>query len=104
MTALSTALDDRDFVDRSVTESRESKTRIYRFCDRHRLRYWPSEANFVLIRIGDRVADVVSAMRDRGILVSNRSHQPGCEGCLRITAGVVEHTDRCIQELARLVT
>jgi histidinol-phosphate aminotransferase len=104
ITALDAALDDHEFVERRVAESRESRTRIYRFCDTHGLRYWPSEANFVLIRIGDRVADVVSAMRDRGILISNRSHQPGCAGCLRITAGVLDHTERCLTELGRVLT
>ena len=31
-------------------------------------------------------------MRDRGVLVRDRSNDPGCDGCVRITIGTREHT------------
>ena len=41
--------------------------------------------------------------RARGIFVRNRSGEPGCEGCVRITAGVVEHTERCLAALEEIL-
>jgi histidinol-phosphate aminotransferase len=90
--ALQAALEDAEFLARSVATARESRELIYDFCRRRGLVYWPSEANFVLIRVGARATDIVSALGARGILVRDRSDQPGCGGCIRITAGVVEHT------------
>jgi histidinol-phosphate aminotransferase len=71
---------------------RESKALLYAACDRLSLKYWPSDANFVLVRIGDRVGEVIDGARARGAYLRNRSSEPGCEGCLRIGAGYVDHT------------
>jgi histidinol-phosphate aminotransferase len=97
--ALGAALTDRDFLDRYVAAASASRQLIYAFADRHGLRFWPSEANFVLLRLGDRAASVVDAVAARGIFIRDRSTQPGCAGCVRITAGVVAHTTACLAEL-----
>jgi len=47
--------------------------------------FWPSQANFVLARIGRSHAEFVQGMRAHGILVRDRSSDFGCEGCVRIT-------------------
>jgi len=90
--ALQAALGDREYLDDYLRQVTESKALVYAACDRLALKYWKSDANFVLIRIGDRVADVVDAAKARGVFLRNRSSEPGCEGCLRMGAGVVEHT------------
>jgi histidinol-phosphate aminotransferase len=38
-------------------------------------------------------------MAARGVLVRDRSQQPGCAGCCRITAGLVDHTRVAIAAL-----
>jgi len=42
-------------------------------------------------------------MRDRGILVRDRSRDPGCEGCVRITLGSLEQTDRLLAVLREVL-
>jgi histidinol-phosphate aminotransferase len=56
------------------------------------VKYWPSQANFVLTRIGAKHAAFSAAMRARRVLVRDRSSDPGCDGCVRITIGTREHT------------
>jgi histidinol-phosphate aminotransferase len=92
--ALQAALKDTDYLNDYLRQVKESKALVYAACDRLSLKYWPSDANFVLIRVGDRVADVIEFARSRGIYLRNRSTEPGCEGCMRFAAGVVEHTKR----------
>jgi histidinol-phosphate/aromatic aminotransferase/cobyric acid decarboxylase-like protein len=46
---------------------------------------------------------VVAQLAARGIFVRNRSTEPGCEGCVRVTAGVVEHTVRCVTALEEIL-
>ena len=56
--------------------------------------FFPSHANFVLMKIGAKHAELVKAMRARGVLLRDRSTDPGCEGYVRITVGVEEHVTR----------
>ncbi|MFN8058405.1 MAG: histidinol-phosphate transaminase [Vicinamibacterales bacterium] len=101
--ALPAALEDEAFgrwYRDQVTESREH---LYRACLRWGFDCTPSAANFVLVRVGRRLARLVVALRERGIHVRDRSRLPGCEGCARITAGVVDHTERCIDAIDEIV-
>jgi histidinol-phosphate aminotransferase len=67
------------------------------------LRYWPSLANFVLVRIGPAHAEFIRALRTRGILVRDTHTDPGCEGCVRLTVGSEEHTRTLIGALREVV-
>jgi len=61
--------------------------------------YWPSQANFVLARMGTSkfaAQAFVEQMRRRGILVRDRSSDYACEGCVRLTVGPEEHTNRLL--------
>jgi histidinol-phosphate aminotransferase len=92
--ALQAALDDTGYVQEYLRQVKESKAWLYSACDRLGLKYWPSDANFVLVRIGEQVEKVIDGARARGVYLRNRSSEPGCEGCLRIAAGYVDHTQR----------
>jgi histidinol-phosphate aminotransferase len=43
------------------------------------------------MKIGAKHAELVAAMRARGVLLRDRSTDPGCNGFVRITIGVEEH-------------
>jgi histidinol-phosphate aminotransferase len=94
--ALPAAVADRAYRDWYVAQSVESRRRLAAACARLGLRTWPSAANFVLVRVGDAAPAIVAALAARGIRVRDRSQEPGCEGCLRITTGLVEETERLI--------
>jgi histidinol-phosphate aminotransferase len=93
---LRAALRDRDYVRRYVAESDESKRLLYEMCAARGLTCWRSHTNFVLIRVGHRASEVVAALAAKGIFVRDRGHLPLCAGCIRVTAGLVSHTRRCI--------
>jgi histidinol-phosphate aminotransferase len=67
---------------------------VYSTCDRLGLKYWRSDANFVLIRTGSQTGPLVAAAAARGVYLRDRSNEPGCAGCIRLTTGIVEHTRR----------
>jgi histidinol-phosphate aminotransferase len=61
--------------------------------------FWRSRANFVLMHFGALNSAFITHMRERGILVRDRSRDPGCEGCVRITLGSAEQTDQLLSIL-----
>jgi len=97
--ALEAALDDEAYLLARVAECHEAKQLVYEFCDRLGLEYWRSDANFVLVRVGRDAPGVVTDLAAAGIVIRDRSSQPGCHGCVRFTAMVVEHPRRCLSAL-----
>jgi histidinol-phosphate aminotransferase len=96
---LPAALEDRAHVADYLRQVKASKAMLYAACGRLGLKYWPIDANFVLVCAGDRVDAVVAGAAARGVYLRDRSGEPGCAGCLRIGTGIVAQTERCIQVL-----
>lgn len=61
---------------------------------------YPSEANFLLVRVADATA-LYNTLISGGVIVRDRSHVKGCEGCLRITIGTPEENDRMLGIIKR---
>jgi histidinol-phosphate aminotransferase len=101
--ALPAAAADVAYRDWYVREAEQSRRLLFAMCERLGLRTWPSRANFILVRVGDSVPAVVAALAARGIRVRDRSREPGCEGCIRITAGLVADTERLIPAFEEVV-
>jgi histidinol-phosphate aminotransferase len=99
LACLPEALADAGYVRGYVEEVLASRRRLQTEFDSLGIPFWPSQANFVLARIGPLHAEFVAAMKARGILVRDRSSDWGCQGCVRVTAGWQEHTDRMLAAL-----
>ncbi len=97
------ALQDQDYVAHYVAEVRGNREQLQHELGDLGLQYWPSHANFVLVRIGSAHAEFVRALRDRGILVRDRSSDPGCDGCVRLSVGTHENTQTLITALREVV-
>ena len=62
---------------------------------------YPSDANFLLIKVDDankRYKELI----DKGIVIRNRTTQPLCENCLRITVGTKQENQKLIEILNSL--
>ncbi len=89
-------------IDREVAEIVAQRIRlVHKFlrytCIR---RVFPSEANFLLVKVDDADALYAHLIAD-GIIVRNRTKVPGCKDCLRITVGLPEENDRLLKSLDR---
>jgi len=96
---LPAALEDRACLTDYASEITEGRERLAGELRALGIQYWPSHANFLLLKIGARHREFVAAMRQRGILVRDRSADPGCDGCVRITIGIRAQTDQLIAAL-----
>jgi len=101
--ALCAGLADTTYYEWYLEQVRTSKGLLYAALGKLGVPFWPSEANFVLARIGKEAARVVAGLESRGIYVRDKSRDPACPGCIRITTGVVEHTEACITALEEVL-
>ena len=88
------AVDDDEHVERTVETTLESRQYMREEIDAH---VWESEGNFVLADVGDATA-VAEAMQERGVIIRDCSSF-GLPGCIRITCGTDEETDRAVETL-----
>ena len=59
---------------------------------------YPSDANFVLVKM-DQATKVYDYLKEKGIIVRNRSNVILCDDCLRITIGTPEQDKQLINSL-----
>jgi len=87
------AIRDRDYIARYVEEALAARALLCRELDRLKIRYYPSQANFVLVHFGARAIEICDRLREAGVLVRDRSYE--LPGCVRITVGTREQI-RCL--------
>ena len=90
LACLPPALEDSSYLDWYVREVLAARAEFEAALDAAGVRRWPSRANFVLVEIGARHAEFARLMRTAGVLVRDRSSDPGCDGRVRITVGTRE--------------
>jgi histidinol-phosphate aminotransferase len=104
LACLTPALEDTAYLDWYVCEVLAARTEFEAALDLVNLRRWPSCANFILVDIGPRHAEFVRLMRAAGVLVRDRSSDPGCDGRVRITIGTREQMRQATVALDEAVT
>ncbi|MBW4045927.1 MAG: histidinol-phosphate transaminase [Acidobacteria bacterium] len=99
LACLPAALADSAYLDWYVEEVLAARREFAAALDELALPHWPSAANFILVDIGSQHAAFTAAMKTRNVLVRDRSSDPGCDGCVRITIGTREDTRAGIDAL-----
>jgi histidinol-phosphate aminotransferase len=90
LACLPPALEDTAYLDWYVGEVLAARGEFEAALDAAGVRRWPSSANFVLVEIGPQHVEFTRLMSAAGVLVRDRSSDPGCDGCVRITIGTRE--------------
>jgi histidinol-phosphate aminotransferase len=103
LACLPAALHDQSFVQRYVDEVHQGRKRLQDELRSLGIRHWPSHANFVLANLGQQHRVFVDEMRHRCVLVRDRSQDPGCEGCVRITIGAAEQMDQLLAAIRETI-
>jgi histidinol-phosphate aminotransferase len=93
------ALADEEYVAWYCEQVRVGRERMMDGLRKLGVPFFPSHANFVLMNIGEKHKELVAAMRTHGVLLRDRSTDPGCDGFVRITIGVEEHVTQGLAAL-----
>ena len=104
LASLPEAVADQEYVQDYVAQALAGRRDLESELEALDIRYWPSRANFVLLYLGDRCQPFIREMRQRGILVRDRSSDYGCKDCVRITVGIREHNERLLAALREVLT
>lgn len=99
LACLPPALQDTTYLDWYVSEVLAGRADFEAALDHAGLRWWPSRANFILVDIGPQHREFVRLMRAAGVLVRDRSNDPGCNGRVRVTIGTREQMKQAIEAL-----
>jgi histidinol-phosphate aminotransferase len=103
LACLPPAIEDKTYLDWYVGEILEARQEFEAALDAVGIRRWSSRANFILVEIGPQHAEFVRRMRAAGVLVRDRSSDPGCDGRVRITIGTREQMRQAIAALNEAV-
>ncbi|MBM3737168.1 MAG: histidinol-phosphate transaminase [Acidobacteria bacterium] len=95
------AVEDTAYVADYVREALAARAEIAAGLDRLGIPHYPSQANFILFRIGPRSIEIRDKLRGKGVLVRDRSYE--IAGCVRVTAGTREQARRFLSELETLL-
>lgn len=84
---IQTLLEQREIM-RKALESLDFVVKIY-----------PSDSNFLLVRVQQKALEIYKHMADSGVVVRYRGKELHCEECLRITIGTAEENVACLDML-----
>jgi histidinol-phosphate aminotransferase len=98
--AAEAAVADTTYVENYVTEALAAREMLEVGLEKLGIGYVPGSANFVLGYFGDRAVEIRDTLRDRAILVRDRSYE--IPGGVRITVGTREQTRRVLSELEKI--
>ena len=87
-------------IDKQIEEIKQQRGRIASELSAFKCveKVYPSEANFLLVKVDDANALYDHLIAD-GVIVRNRNKMTNCRNCLRITIGLKEENDKLIQSI-----
>jgi histidinol-phosphate aminotransferase len=100
LACLPAALDDEAYLQWYVGEVKAARSEMVDCVRQLGVPQWPTQANFVLVKIGPLHTEFVQAMHRRGVLTRDRSKDPGCAGCVRITVGTREQMKQAMSAMS----
>jgi histidinol-phosphate aminotransferase len=96
------ALEDDEFLNRTLTTNEEGRQYFYRQFQRLGLFFVPSHTNFVLVQLGPKAAEAVNLLMRRGVIVRPCSAYE-LPHFLRITVGTQAQNERLVAALEEIV-
>ena len=96
LVAATVAVKNRDHIDIVANAVAKEKSRFYEKIDTRKIKVYPSEANFILIKVTD-AGRTYRKLVENGIYVRDVSKSEMLDNCLRITIGLPDENDQVIR-------
>ena len=92
-------LADQEHLNAAVAEVRALRARLAEGLNALGFEVFPSEANFLYVRMGASASRIVAELAKRDISIRDRSSDPGGAGCVRITVGTATELEALLAAL-----
>ncbi|MBU0628939.1 MAG: histidinol-phosphate transaminase [Nanoarchaeota archaeon] len=103
MYAASVGIDDDNYVRWYVEEVKQAKKLLYNALAKMKIKAYPSTANFLIAKFPKRSKEIEDKLKEKGILVRDRSSYPLLKDCLRIGVGTVKQTEQLISAIKEII-
>lgn len=103
ITAASKAIEDEEYVRWYVNEVKKAKKLIYEEFKKLKIKTYPTAANFLIAKFPKRAEEIEEKLKEKGILVRNRSSEPLLKDCLRFGIGTLKQTRELINTLKEIL-
>ncbi len=100
--AAQAAILDQEFVQTCKKKNRQGLTQFYNFCEQHKLSYYPSQTNFILIDINADANQGFQFLLEKGYIVRS-GKALGFPSSLRITVGTPEQNEGVLKALGEFL-
>jgi len=90
----------RDWIETIISEREKLRLELDKF--EFIVKIYPSDANFLLVKTTD-AKGIYNFLKNRGVIVRDRSRVSLCEGCLRITVGSPDENTQLINNLSEFL-
>lgn len=94
------AIRDKTYIEKYVTEILAARELLYVGLEKLQIPYYESKANFVLFEAGTRAISIRDQLRERGVLIRDRSYE--IAGCVRVTVGTRQQIRKFLAELEEI--
>jgi histidinol-phosphate aminotransferase len=101
--AAAAALDDTDFVQKTLTLTQEGLKWLYKNLDEMGLSYLPTETNFFLIKVPSGAKNIYQLMLKEGVIIRSMESY-GLKDYIRINVGLPNENERFINTLKRVIS
>lgn len=101
--AAKAALKDAAFIQKTVTAINAGKAYLYAELDKIGIKYWKSQANFVLLKPEMDASEFEAKMLEQGVMVRPVANF-GAPGCVRVTIGTPEANTAFIVGLQKVLS
>ena len=81
-----------------LNSERKRLTKELECCVSYIEKVYPSDGNFILVKVDDATKRYNQLM-EYGVIVRNRTNEPLCENCLRISVGICEENQSLLRAL-----
>lgn len=96
-------LEDCSFIKKNVKEIIVERDNLTKSLRKLGLKVYESQANFLLVKIGERAGEICLKLKQRKILVRDRSRKKFLEGCVRISVRSEKENQILIKALKEIL-
>lgn len=94
---------DRNWIKRQVKNIKKERKKLGTELPKFGFKVYPSNANFLLVKIGDRAKEISAKLKEKGIIVRDRSSKKYLAGCIRITIRSKKENEQLLQALKEII-